>query len=136
MAEPFDPVVLDIPVATVCGIISRAKALGGKEAEVTPNVGSNPTDDDAMPAALQTTEHDPYALEIRAEVDSMGPDGQATLVALLLVGRGDFGAEGWESALDSARSVTNGETSKFLIENPLLGSHLEAGLNALGHSCG
>jgi hypothetical protein len=62
-------------------------------------------------------------------------DQQDNLVALMWVGRGDFTAAEWQSALDAASARRSSHTADYLIASPLVASYLEEGLTLLGYSC-
>ena len=51
------------------------------------------------------------------------------------LGRGDFGVEEWESALQQAREAWTPRTADYLIGTPLVADYLEEGLSELGYSC-
>jgi len=62
----------------------------------------------------------------------MDEDEQCELVALALVGRGDFQAQEWADAVRLAREQREGPTDRYLPGMPLLAAHLEAGPDAFG----
>jgi hypothetical protein len=49
------------------------------------------------------------------------------------VGRGDFTAEEWESAMEQAKDSWNTRTADYLIGTPLLSDYLTAGLEEMGY---
>jgi hypothetical protein len=51
------------------------------------------------------------------------------------LGRDDGQAADWEEVRQQAAYAHNEHTADYLCGNPLLGDHLEAGLDALGLSC-
>lgn len=74
----------------------------------------------------------------RAEFDgfvSRLTDGeQASLVALMWIGRGSFEAEEWDEAYQTAQAEATIPTEDYLIGTPLVADHLENGLDAMGVS--
>ncbi|NNK78195.1 MAG: DUF3775 domain-containing protein [Litoreibacter sp.] len=72
--------------------------------------------------------------EMRAFIEGLNEDEQASLVAVMWIGRESFGANELEEALATARSEATTPTADYLLGTPHLGDHLEAGLNALGIS--
>ena len=70
--------------------------------------------------------------ELRELIDDLNTDEAATLVAIAWVGRGDFDASDYPSALTAAQERAEGSTSTYLMGMPLLAEHLESGLDALG----
>jgi hypothetical protein len=65
----------------------------------------------------------------------MDEDEQCELVALAWVGRGEYTAKEWLTAVAEARAARERQTSQYLLEIPLLASHLESGLAEFGESC-
>ena len=134
-ADPDGPEVsLDIDPATVCFLISKARAFDAKVAAADRDEISQPGEDD-MHDVLEDYGDDPVAEEIREVIEGLNEDEQAELVALTWVGRGDFSNEEWEDALTAARERHTGPSSKYLLGMPLLGDLLEEGFTALGYSC-
>ena len=72
--------------------------------------------------------------KLAAFIDAMDKEEQSALVALSWIGRGEFAAEEWRLAVSKARTLHNRATSEYLLENPLLASHLEYGLAEFGDS--
>jgi hypothetical protein len=70
--------------------------------------------------------------EFRALVGDLNVDEAAELVALAWLGRGDYDAAEWNTALAAARERANRRTAKYLLGMPMLGDWLEDGLEALG----
>jgi Protein of unknown function (DUF3775) len=71
--------------------------------------------------------------ELIAEIDSMDPEHQVELVALMWVGRGDFGADEWNDALALAAERADRATSQYLLSHPMAADDIAGGLEALGH---
>ncbi|MEB8389142.1 DUF3775 domain-containing protein [Rhodobacteraceae bacterium KMM 6894] len=72
--------------------------------------------------------------ELRAFIDGLTEDEQASLVALMWIGRGSFEAEDLAEAIRTARSEATTPTADYLLGSPHLSDHLENGLDALGLS--
>jgi hypothetical protein len=64
----------------------------------------------------------------------MNEDEQASLVALAWIGRGLFGPEELDEALDTARTEHVNRSEDYLLGMPLLADYLEEGLDKLGYS--
>ena len=62
-------------------------------------------------------------------------DQQQAVVALMWIGREEFGADEWDSALAEARAEWNENTAEYLIAHPQLADYLREGLEALGYGC-
>src|SRR5579884_270306 len=89
---------LNIPLDTLTFIIEKAREYDVKEGDSDPDSGSNPTDD-ATVDVLEDEADDPTAQELRDGIGGLNVDQKNELVALALVGRGDYGIEEWKDAL-------------------------------------
>ncbi|WP_306114566.1 MULTISPECIES: DUF3775 domain-containing protein [unclassified Roseovarius] len=72
--------------------------------------------------------------ELRAFIDRLSEDEQASLVAVMWIGRDSFAAEDLDEALATAREEATTPTADYLLGTPHLSDHLENGLDALGVS--
>lgn len=72
--------------------------------------------------------------EMRGMIDRLGPDEQAELVALMWIGRGSFGVEDWQEAVETARAEASTPCADYLIGTPHLSDHLENAMDAMGLS--
>ena len=72
--------------------------------------------------------------ELRAFIDRMSEDEQASLVAVMWIGRDSFAAEELAEAIATARDEATTPTADYLLGSPHLSDHLENGLEALGIS--
>lgn len=72
--------------------------------------------------------------ELHDFIDSMDEDEQASLVAILWVGRDTFDASEIAEAIATARAERRSPTATYLMSDPQLADYLEAGLEALGLS--
>jgi hypothetical protein len=72
--------------------------------------------------------------ELRAFIDRLSEDEQASLVAVMWIGRGSFEAEELEEAKRTAYEEATTPCADYLIGTPHLSDHLENGLDALGLS--
>lgn len=127
-------VELAIPLETVCFIIMKARQFDMKEAETEPDPGSNPTDDNDD-AILQDHGDDPVQEELTSLISELSDDEQIDLVALMWLGRDDYGAGDWDDVRAQAADARNEHTAEYLTGEPLLADHLAAGLDAIGLSC-
>lgn len=124
---------LDVNPDTVRLLIDRARIFQAKEGEWA-------VDDTARfsgnIASDMLTDHprDPTAAEFKTLVNEVAPDQQTQLVALMWVGRGDYGVEEWDAALEQARSEWTPHTAEYLMGTPLLADYLAEGLAQLGYS--
>jgi len=72
--------------------------------------------------------------ELRAFIDRLTEEEQASLVAVMWIGRGSFDAEEIEEAKHTASEEATTPCADYLIGTPHLSDHLENGLDALGLS--
>ena len=72
--------------------------------------------------------------EFDGAVEALDEDEAADLVALLWIGRGDFDAEDWDEARETAIEEATAPLATYLKAEPQLADHLEAGLEMVGRS--
>ena len=117
----------------VCFLIVKLREFG-VQVEENQGGGSDATDD----KFVAVFNDDPNT-SVRAEIDdfigAMDVDEQLELVALSLVGRGDYSKEEWSDAMQTATSRPEPSVTKFLTENPTVSDDLEEGLSLFGMSC-
>ena len=83
---------------------------------------------------LMARELDRAEGELRAFIDRLTEEEQASLVAVMWVGRGSFDAEEIEETRRTAFEEATTPCADYLIGTPHLSDHLENGLDALGLS--
>ncbi len=111
-------------------LILRLRAVMAQEDEVSPNSGSNPTDDEGA-ATLQDTPDNLSRAELTVAIEDLEPDQQAELVALMWVGRGDMEPEEWEEAVTLAADRHDGSTAEYLLTHPHVADYLDEGIDRL-----
>ena len=126
--------MLGVNPETVCYIIDKAHEFHAKEEVVVPEMPNESTDDWALQVLADHLE-DPTFVELKDTINSLDPEQQCNLVALMWLGRGDFSEDEWESALSEARGEWTRHTAEYLIGTPLVADFLEEGLSMLGYSC-
>lgn len=72
--------------------------------------------------------------ELRDFIEGLNEDEQASLVAVMWIGRESFEPEELDEAIETARSEKTTPTEDYLMGEPRLADLLEAGLEALGIS--
>lgn len=106
------------------------------------SLGDEDTPRDARDNAMRGGHHitlneevDPGASreELIEEIDGMDPEHQQELVALMWVGRGDFGSDEWPEALAMAAERADAPASQYLLSHPLAADEIAVGLEELGH---
>ena len=129
---------LAIAVETVCRIILRAREFESLVPQTDPDEASNASDDGMIDALEdgpdENGDPNPAEAELRAIIDDLAEDEQAEVIALAMVGRGDFDAAEWLDAMDAAGEET-GSPADWVLGQPALGTDLEAGLAAFDLSC-
>lgn len=74
------------------------------------------------------------AFELRDFIADLSEAEQAALTAVMWIGRGTFDAGEWDEAVATARAERTTPTEDYLMGEPQLADHLEAGMEALGLS--
>lgn len=72
--------------------------------------------------------------ELRAFIASLNEDEQASLVAVMWIGRETYDAAELDEAIETARAEATAPTEDYLLGIPMLADYLEDGLEALGIS--
>lgn len=80
--------MLDLNPEAVCFLISKAKEFHAKEEVVIPEEPSSPSDDWARQVLADHADDFSYQ-EFKSAVNDLEPDQQASLVALMWLGRGE-----------------------------------------------
>jgi hypothetical protein len=125
---------LGISLEKVRFIIVKARQFDVKEAESDPDEGSDAIDDDMTDVLEDDPENDAVEQELREYINGLDEEEQINLVALAWLGRGTYGIDEWNEALDTARAEHNNRTAQYLLGLPLLGDYLAEGLEAFGES--
>ncbi|SPH24167.1 hypothetical protein DEA8626_03216 [Defluviimonas aquaemixtae] len=121
--------MLQIAPEKVAHVIVRAREL---DAKVSPwDASGDVRDADTI---LEARSGDATEAELREFIGNLNEDEQASLVAVMWIGRETFGADELEEAIETARLEATSPTADYLMGEPLLADHLENGLDALGIS--
>ena len=72
--------------------------------------------------------------ELHEFIASLNEDEQASLVAVMWIGRDTFGPEDLAEAIETAKAERSSPTEDYLMGEPQLADYLEAGMDALGIS--
>jgi hypothetical protein len=115
-------------------VIVKARQFDAKEADSDPDEGSDAIDDGMADVLEDDPENDAVQQELIAFINGMDVEEQINLVALAWLGRGTYGIDEWQEALDTARAEHNKRTAHYLLGLPLLGDYLADGLEAFGES--
>ncbi|MBY0563194.1 MAG: DUF3775 domain-containing protein [Hyphomonadaceae bacterium] len=131
--EPDVKGEIGVSSETLAYVILKARAFDAQAGVSDPDASSHFSDDRAV-SVLEGQSDDPTQGELRTAIGDLPEDQQAALVALAWMGRGDFEAHEWETALATANERRAGETAGYLIGMPMLGDLLEEGAAMLGVS--
>jgi hypothetical protein len=130
------------PLETICRLILRAKELEAQVPADDPDEDPDDVDDFAEDgegggtlSVLEDELDSSVEEEVRAVLDDLAEDQLAEVVALAWVGRGTYDASEWDEAYAEAGDLNSDERMDELLDMPLLGGHLEAGLAAFDYSC-
>ncbi len=134
MAKEESPVELNISGEKVCYVIIKAREYDAKVDPVEPDPGSNPVDTGER-EVLEDYRDDPTAAELWEAIEDLNEDEVVDLIALVWVGRGDFGRAEWNEARALARDRHRRHSARYLMGIPTLGDFLEEGFSVLGRSC-
>ena len=115
-------------------IIVKARQFDAKEADSDPDEGSDAIDDGMTDVLEDDSQNDAVEQELISFINGMDEEEQINLVALAWLGRGTYGIDEWQEALDTARAEHNKRTAQYLLGLPLLGDYLAEGLEAFGES--
>jgi hypothetical protein len=128
------PVELNISGEKVCYIVAKAREYDVKVDPVEPDPGSNPADSGER-EILEDYSDDPTAAELKEAIEDLNDDEVIDLIAMIWVGRGDFGLTEWREARALARERHRRHSADYLMGIPTLGDFIEEGFSQLGHSC-
>jgi hypothetical protein len=124
---------LTITSDSAFSIVEKARQYDAKVAGTDPDSGSNPTDDTSVDA-LEFAPDDDTRNELIGAIDDLNDDEQADLVALVLLGRGDYTRNEWRTARRTADDIGRAKIPEFIAEIPLVSDYLEEGLSQFGET--
>ena len=129
---------LRISTEKVCALIEAAREVAGK---VPPTTGDHTTTgDDSELVSIEDPEgigedEDARRREIVEFIAGLNVEEQTDLLALILVGRDDYGVEEWDDAVAEAESRIAARDPDYMIGDAALPEYLDDGLEALGRTC-
>ncbi|WP_353227845.1 DUF3775 domain-containing protein [Novosphingobium sp.] len=125
--SPATP-TLTITPDTAFAIVEKARQFDVKIPQSDPDSGSNPSDDGSIDA-LEFGTHDDTLNELVGAISDCNDDEQQDLIALVLIGRGDFALDEWPAARAAWADIGRAGIARFLTGIPLLSDYLEDGLS-------
>jgi hypothetical protein len=128
------------PLETICRLILRTKEMEAQvpasDADEDPeNVDDYDDEGGEALSVLEDELNDGVEEEVQALLDDLAEDQLAEIVALAWVGRGTYDSSEWDEAFAEANDLAPDERIDELLEMPLLGGYLDAGLAAFDYSC-
>ena len=117
----------------VCVLIVKFREFG---VQVEPNLGGgSDASDDKFVAVFENETNPSVVQEAEGLIEAMNDDEKRELIALSLVGHGDYSKEEWADALEAAGSHPEPTTAAYLLQIPTVSDDLEEGLSIFGFSC-
>jgi hypothetical protein len=131
---------LRISTEKVCDFIEMAREIAGK---VPPTTGDHTTTGDDSPLVNiedyppedDWDHRDDRRREVVEFIAGLNVAEQTDLLALILLGRGDFEPDEWLAAVDEAGDRIAAKDPDFMIGDAALPEYVGDGLEALGRTC-
>lgn len=122
--------MLNLDTDIISNLLDKARQYQVKEEVSFPEM----TDDMDALHVLADYEDDATYQETVEFINDLRTDQQATLIALMYVGRGDYSADEWDEAYNIALQELTDRTGEYLLSRPLVADYIEQGMDALGIS--
>jgi hypothetical protein len=120
--------MIEISPSKVARIIIRARTLDAKTGR-----WDTPMDDAEADSILESRPSDATEDELRSYISDLNSDEQASLVAIMWIGRETFTADDLDEAIETAKAEATAPTEDYLLGIPMLSDYLSAGLDELGY---
>jgi hypothetical protein len=130
--EGDEPADLNIGLDKVQDIVLKARAFDLEDFPDDPDPGTDADEAESREDRLDEGD-DPTEAELRELIDDLNDDEVVDLIALVWIGRGDFGIEDLGEARELARERHQGSSSKYLMGIPTLAEYLVEGVAAAGY---
>jgi hypothetical protein len=127
--------LLNINPELVCHIIEKIREFQAKELVVIPETAPDQLYESDWAQILADHQDDQTYQELALAINDLEPDQQQALVALALIGRGDYTKDDWAQAMDDAQDLTPSAIVSFLLSIPLMPDYLTEGLGQLDIVC-
>lgn len=131
--EAPEPLELNISDEKLGFLVLKAREFDAKVDPVEPDPGSDAVDDQAR-EILEDYSDDKTQAELRDALAELNEDEAIDVIALVWIGRGDFGREEWGEARRLAGERHRRNSAQYLLGTPTLAEELEEGIEAVGHS--
>lgn len=126
---------LGINPEKVCAYIEMAREVAGLEISTAGDATSSGDDSPLETMIEERDGRDPRWREMVAFVGGLDAGEQVNLLALILLGRGDYAIEEWDDALAEARDSIEDRSADFMIGDPALPGYLLEALDAFDEAC-
>jgi len=125
---------LRISAEKVCALIEAARELAGK---VPSTAGDRTTtgDDSKLVTLEEYPGYDDRRQQTVEFIAGLNVDEQIDLLALIWLGRGDYGIEEWDAALAEAEARIAARDPDFMIGDAALPEYLGDALNEFDMTC-
>jgi hypothetical protein len=130
--EGDEPAELNIGLDKIQDIVLKARAFDQEEFPDEPEPGADADAAENREDRLDEGD-DPTEAELRELIDDLNDDEVVDLIALVWIGRGDFGIDELGDARDLARERHQGSSSRYLMGIPTLAEYLVEGVAAAGY---
>jgi hypothetical protein len=127
-----EPAELNIGLDKIQDIVLRARAYDLEDIPDEPDPGDEPEEAQNREDLLDEGE-DPSEAELRELIDDLNDDEVVDLIALVWIGRGDFGKSELAEARRLARERHQGSSSAYLMGIPSLADYVAEGLAVVGY---
>jgi Protein of unknown function (DUF3775) len=131
-SEPLLP-ILTITPDSAFAILLKAREFDVKIPQTDPDSVSNPSDDNSVDA-LEFGPSDNTRHELISAIHDLNDDEQRDLIALILLGRGDFTLGEWNEARQTTGQIGRQHIPRHVAEIPLASDYLEEGLSQFNES--
>jgi hypothetical protein len=123
--------MLKISTAKIARAIARAREHGDVAASWEHQIQKS-FHEDLGDAILDSFEGDTARGRLAEFIATLTRDEKASLLAIALIGRGNFSPQNLEAAVEAARSETVYMEDSYLIGIPMLAEYLREGMEKLG----
>jgi Protein of unknown function (DUF3775) len=126
---------LGIDPEKVCDFIEAAREVSGLEPSTAGDAMTEGDDGPLIDMIEPRRGMDPRRREMITFIATLDAGEQVNLLALILLGRGDFAIEEWDDALAAARDAIDDKSADFMIGDSALPGYLMEALDLFGESC-
>lgn len=120
--------MLNLDTVTIRDILDKSRQFQAKEEVSFPE---ETAEMDAL-HVLADYADDPVYQDAIAVINNLRDEQQATLVALMYLGRGDYSKDEWQDAYEFALEEMTDHTGQYLLIHPYLSDYIEEALDMLG----